>query len=187
VDAAGSTIALTELLHAWRAGEADAHAALNQHIYAALKRMARQRIGPGAAAGTLHPTDLVHEAVARMLDSDVDWNSRAHFYALAALQMRSVLVDHARRRSAAVRGGGVAAVTLDDGLAALDDDQQLLDLHEALQRLAAHDQRTARVLELTYFGGLTAAQVAAVVEVSVATVERDLQFGRTWLRRALQP
>src|SRR5690606_16601378 len=108
----------------------------NQQIYAALKRMAQQRVGRGAASATLNPTALVHEAVARMLDSNADWRSRAHFYALAALQMRAVLVDHARRRGAAKRGGDAFAVTLEDGAAVVEDDHALLDLHEALERLA---------------------------------------------------
>ncbi len=178
---------LTDLLQAWRSGDGDAGSALNQQIYATLKRMAQQRVGRGAASATLNPTALVHEAVARMLDSDADWRSRAHFYALAALQMRAVLVDHARRRGAAKRGGAAIAVTLDEQIAAADEDTGLLDLHEALERLAGEDARTARILELTYFGGLGAAEAAEVCKVSVATVERDLRFGRLWLRRALQP
>lgn len=176
--------ALTDLLHAWREGAADAEPALNQHIYQTLKSIARQRLG-AQAAPTLNPTELVHEAVARLLDSSTDWRSRAHFYALAALQMRSVLVDHARRRGAAKRGGDQVAVTLDPGLPGADDAQAFLDLHDALERLAQHDARTARTIELTYFGGLSASEIAAVQQLSDATVERDLAFGRAWLRRAL--
>lgn len=177
------TQALTDLLHAWRAGGADAEPALNRHIYDSLKRIARQRLGGGAHA-TLNPTELVHEAVARMLDSETDWQSRAHFYALAALQMRAVLVDHARRRGAIKRGGEQRAVTLDP---ALEDGDAFafLDLHEALEKLARHDARTARAIELSYFGGLSAAQIATVQQMSDATVERDLAFGRAWLRQAL--
>lgn len=182
-----STPGLTDLLLAWRSGDGDAGSELNRQVYAALKRMARSRVGRGGAAATLNPTALVHEAVARLLDSEADWRSRAHFYALAALQMRAVLVDHARRRGAAKRGGGAIAVTLDDDVAVADEDTGLLDLHEALEQLAVEDPRTARALELTYFGGLTAVAVAEVCGVSVATVERDLKFGRLWLRRALQP
>jgi RNA polymerase sigma factor (TIGR02999 family) len=181
-----ATHGLTALLHAWRSGDADAQQPLNQQIYAALKRMARQRVGPGAASATLNPTALVHEAVARLLGSDADWRTSAHFFALAALQMRAVLVDHARRRGAAKRGGAAIAVTLDDELAVTEDDDGVLALHEALERLAAEDPRTARVLELTYFGGLTGDQVAEACAVSVATVERDLRFGRAWLKRELQ-
>ena len=178
---------LTALLHAWRSGDADAQAALNQQIYATLKRMARQRVAASSSAQTLHPTALVHEAVARLLGSTADWRTSAHFYALAALQMRSVLVDHARRRGAAKRGAGGIAVTLEEGIAADATDDSVLDLHDALERLAKADARTARVLELTYFGGLSASQVAEACAISVATVERDLGFGRAWLRRELAP
>jgi RNA polymerase sigma factor (TIGR02999 family) len=177
---------ITELLQAWRVGDPDAQSALGEQVYATLKRMASQRVRGGAGGATLDATALVHEAVARMLDSDADWNSRAHFYALAALQMRAVLVDAARRRQASKRGGDWAAVSLDaDQLASTDD--SLLELHDALERLAGEDPRTARVVELTYFGGLTSAQVAEVCGTSVATVERDLKFGRAWLRDALTP
>lgn len=181
-----ATHGMTALLHAWRSGDSDAQQPLNQQIYLALKRMARQRVGRGAACATLNPTALVHEAVARLLGSDADWRSSAHFFALAALQMRAVLVDHARRRGAAKRGGAVVAVTLDEDLAVTGDGDGVLELHEALEQLAQEDPRTARVLELTYFGGMTAAQVGEACGVSVATVERDLRFGRAWLRRALQ-
>lgn len=181
-----ATDALTALLQAWRSGDADARAPLNQQIYATLKRMARQRVGPGGGSATLNPTALVHEAVARLLGSDADWRTSAHFFALAALQMRAVLVDHARRRGTAKRGGAAVAVTLGEDLAVTEDDEGVLALHEALERLESEDPRTARALELTYFGGLTATQVAEACGVSVATVERDLRFGRAWLRRELE-
>lgn len=178
--------ALTALLQAWRSGDAGAREPLNQQIYASLKRMARQRVRHGAGPATLNPTALVHEAVVRLLGSEVDWRTSAHFFALAALQMRAVLVDHARRRGAAKRGGSAVAVTLGEDVAVVEDDEGVLALHAALEQLAAEDARTARVLELTYFGGLTAAQVGEACSISVATVERDLRFGRAWLRRELQ-
>jgi RNA polymerase sigma factor (TIGR02999 family) len=178
---------LTGLFQAWRGGDAAARAALDAEVYAALKRMAGGRLAGGRGPATLNPTALVHEAVARLLDARVDACSRAHFYALAALQMRAVLVDHARRRSAGKRGGGALQVTLDEALAdgAAADADALLDLHEALQALAREEPRSARVLELTYFGGVAASELAALLQVSVATVERDLAFGRAWLRRRL--
>lgn len=176
---------LTDLLVAWRAGDAAIADVINEEIYSTLKRMARSRLRDARPA-TLNPTALVHEAVLRLIDADVDFNSRAHFFALAALQMRSVLVDAARRRGAEKRGANALAVTLDDAVAALvDGEDAFLELHQALLDLAKDDQRTARVLELTYFGGLSAAQVGEVVGISVATVERDLAFGRAWLRKEL--
>lgn len=174
---------ITALLQSWRAGAADVAPRLNAHIYDRLKQMARQRFhGPDVV---LSPTVLVHEAVAHMLDAGVDWNSRAHFFALAALQMRTVLVDHARRAATAKRGADPVAVTLDPAHASVDDGVGVLEVHEALERLAAEDERAARALELTYFGGLDARQVGEVLGTSVATVERDLKFGRAWLREAM--
>lgn len=175
---------MTHLLRAWQAGDGGARSVLDDEIYATLKRMARGRLD-GSGPATLNPTALVHEAVARLLDGEPDLRSRAHFYALAALQMRAVLVDHARRRLADKRGGGAVQVTLDEGLAEVDDGQDFLDLHEALEVLARDDARCARAIELTYFGGLSANEVSDVTGVSVATVERDLKFGRAWLKRAL--
>ncbi len=178
--------ATTRLLQAAQAGDAAARAAIDTEVYATLKRMARGRLG-GSGPATLNPTALVHEAVARMLDSSVDAQSREHFFALAALWMRAVLVDHARRRQADNRGGGGLQVTLDSTLADADtvDSDAFLDLHEALEVLAREDARCASALELTYFGGLSASQLGRLLQVSVATVERDLQFGRAWLRRRL--
>jgi RNA polymerase sigma factor (TIGR02999 family) len=174
---------ITALLSSWRAGSRDAEPALAAEIYARLKHMARQRLR--GADVLFSPTVLVHEAVAQMLDRDVDWQSRAHFFALAALQMRTVLVDHARRAATAKRGADPVAVTFDPDHAQADDGTGVLEVHDALDKLAAEDARAARALELTYFGGLDARQVAEVLAVSVATVERDLKFGRAWLREAM--
>lgn len=178
--------ALSGLLQAWRAGDAAARAALDAEVYATLKRMARNRLS-GQGQATLDPTALVHEAVARLLDSDAGNESRSHFLALAALQMRAVLVDHARRRGAEKRGGDALQVTLDDALVLVTrgDADEFLDLHRAIDALAQDDPRCARVVELTYFGGLSAGELAEVMQISVATVERDLQFARAWLRRRL--
>lgn len=177
---------LTGLLQAWRAGDARARVALDAEVYATLKRMASGRLA-GRGPATLNPTALVHEAVARLLDSSMDASSRAHFYALAALQMRAVLVDHMRRRGAGKRGGNAVQVTLDEALADTGhaDADRFLDLHEALDELARADARCAHALELTYFGGMSASELAPVLEVSVATIERDLAFGRAWLGRRL--
>lgn len=172
---------ITGLLQAWRAGDAVATDALGLEVFATLKRMARAQV---RGQTPLNPTALVNEAVVRLLGASSDWNSRAHFYALAALQMRSVLVDLSRRQLAEKRGGGAEHLTLNDEINATQ--VEFLELHQALNDLARIDARTARVLELSYFGGLTGAQVAAAMAISVATVERDLQFGRAWLKRELQ-
>lgn len=177
-------IDLGETLEAWRSGKAEAEAVLNREVYALLKRMAGARLAQGGPS-TLEATGLVHEAVARLLGGSTDWTSREHFFALVAMQMRAVLVDGARRRMADKRGGGVAHVTLGGADDAAVGDDGLLELHEALLRLGGRDARAARVLELTYFGGMRAHEIAPVLQISDATVERDLAFGRSWLKREL--
>ena len=123
----------------------------------------------------------------RLLGRDTDWEDRAHFFALAALKMRAVLVDHARARAAGKRGGDVALVTLShaEREGGGDADVEVLALHQAIERLAEHDERSARALEMAYFGGMGQAEIACVLGVSVPTVERDLRFARAWLNREL--
>jgi RNA polymerase sigma factor (TIGR02999 family) len=177
---------LTDALLAWRSGaDKDARAQLDREIYAALKRIAAARWCGGGSPATYSPTALVHEAVARLLDGAVDWRSRSHFFALAALQMRSVLVDHARRRSSEKHGGGAVAVSLREAHVGVDTDTDFLDLDAAIHALAAVEPRAARVVELTYFGGLTANDCAEVLGVGVTTIENDLAYSRAWLKRRL--
>lgn len=178
---------ITELLHAWRAGESGVLPRLTELVYEHLRRMASQRLHR-AAAPTLTPTALVHEAFLRLYDADIDWRDRAHFFALAALHMRNVLVDHARAQQAEKRGGAYVQVTL-TGVVAADDRGEhatdLLVLDAALRRLESEDARTGKIIELTYFGGLNRDEVAHVLAISVPTVDRGLRFGRAWLRREL--
>ena len=177
---------ITQTIASWRAGDGSATAALSVEIYAVLKDMARLRLS-NERGQTLNATVLVHEAVLRLLGGTVDFHSRAHFHALAALQMRAVLVDHARRRQAEKRNGGVQPLSLHLAeQVAVDSDAELIDLDAALHALADADRRTANALELTYFGGMNADEVAEALAISVATVERDLAFGRAWLLRRLK-
>jgi RNA polymerase sigma factor (TIGR02999 family) len=136
---------------------------------------------------TLQPTALVHEAYCRLIDdSRVGWQDRAHFIGIAARAMRQVLVDHARRRAAAKRGGSWQRLTFNEklGIAAVSE-TELLDLDGALRRLADLDERTARVVELRVFGGLTAEETGHVLGVSRSTVQRDWDMARMWLAREL--
>ncbi|MDH5823004.1 ECF-type sigma factor [Luteimonas sp. RD2P54] len=178
---------LTRLLHDWRAGDEASRDRLLAEVYDTLRGMAAQRLGRGRAGHTLQPTAVVNEALLRMLGTEVDWQDRAHFFALAALKMRAVLVDHARARAAEKRGGDVAMLTLShaerEGADAVEVD--VLALHQALERLAARDERAARGLEMAYFGGMRHEEIACVQGVSVPTVERDLRFARAWLSRQL--
>ena len=142
--------------------------------------MARERSGH-----TLQATALVHEAYARLAEADLDLRDRGHFFAIASSAMRRILVDHARSRASLKRGGGAQAVSLDDHLPAADPDSDVLELDDALARLATLDARKARIVELHYFGGLSYAEVARAIDVSPATVDRDLRFAKAWLKGQL--
>jgi len=182
---------ITRLLHSWRSGDADAGELLFDEVYGALRGMAVARLGSGRDDVTLRPTSLVHEALLRMMGREVGFADRAHFFALAALKMRAVLVDHARANLAAKRGGGAINLTLShvdalDGRV-VDDvgDCDVLALHQALVRLSEHDHRAGRAVEMAYFGGMSHEEIALVLEVSVPTVDRDLRFAKAWLNRQL--
>lgn len=179
---------VTGLLQRWRSGDAQAEAQLLELVYAALREMAAARMAARQGDALLQPTALVHEALLRMLDADVEYRDRVHFFALASLKMRAVLVDYARANLAAKRGGGAMMMTLShadrDG-AAPSEEYQVLALHQTLQRFAGFDARAAHAVELAYFGGMTHDEIACLLEVSVPTVERDLRIARAWLKREL--
>ena len=178
---------VTRLIAAWRHGDADAREALVERVYANVRAIAAQSLRqmPGATFGA---TDLAHEALIRLLGSDADWNDRRHFFHVAAQATRQVLVDAARRRLADKRGGGAERVDLDAALdvAGADGDADLVRIDGALRDLYQNDTRRAQTIELIYFGGLSRAEVAAALEVSEGTVDRDLRLARAWLRTALE-
>lgn len=181
---------ITTLLQQWRAGGAEAGDSLFDAVYEALREMALARLNTARGDLTLRPTSLVHEALVRMLGREVEFVDRSHFFALAALKMRAVLVDYSRSRVAAKRGGGAVNVTLshvdhDASMNAMESDYDVLALHQALEHLAVHDVRAARAVEMVYFGGMSHEEIATVLVVSVPTVERDLRFARAWLNRQL--
>jgi RNA polymerase sigma factor (TIGR02999 family) len=178
---------ITQLLHAWHLGDREALSAAMPRIYEALRRTAAQRLR-GEREQTLSPTALVHEALLRMLGADTDFVSRAHFLGIAALHMRSILIDQARARQAAKRGGGALHVTL--GSATLENSSgdglfDLLALDQALNQLAGADARAARVMEMSCFAGMEQDEIAAAIGISVPTVARDMRFARAWLTREL--
>lgn len=163
--------------------------ALLPAVYAELRRQARRALRREGVGHTLQPTALVHETYLRIAGgAPVLWQNRAHVLGVAARVMRRILVEHARTRHAAKRGGvGAVGVTLGDGDAVVDDPgTDVLDLHEALERLAALDADQARLVELRYFGGLTIEETGAVLGVSPATVKREWAIARGWLRRELR-
>jgi RNA polymerase sigma factor (TIGR02999 family) len=179
---------VSRLLLDWRRGDRDAFERLLPLVYDELHALARRQMHGERPDHTLQPTALIHEAYLRLCGSDVAWEGRVHFLAIAAQTMRRILVDHARGRSRAKRGGGAVPVTLDDALAVgLERPDDLVALDEALQRLSALDERKARAVELHYFGGLTYDETAAALDVSAATVDRELRMAKAWLYRELQP
>jgi RNA polymerase sigma factor (TIGR02999 family) len=175
---------ITQLLREWRLGDAAALSAAMPQIYEALRRLALRRLR-GERAQTLNPTALVHEALLRILGSAADFVSRAHFLGVAALHMRSILVDQARARNAARRGGGALHVTLGEDVAASEGIVDLLALDQALARLGVADARAARVMEMSCFAGMAQEEIAAAIGISVPTVARDMRFARAWLNREL--
>lgn len=177
---------LTHLLREWRDGDGRVFSALIEQAYPALKRIAARRVSGQNGMATLSPTELVHESALGMMQAPMDFANRAHFFATMSLAMRTILVDHARARAADKRDGGVQ-VSLsfvgggdDAGLAI-----NLLALEQALRQLEAIDPRCGQVMHLTYFGGLQQDEIAAVLDVSIPTVKRDLRFARAWLLKAI--
>ncbi len=180
------TPAITTLLNDWRGGDSRALDLLIPLVYEELRQVAARHLAVERSDHTLQSTALVHEAYARLVGVHIPWQDRAHFFAVASGTMRRILVDHARARRAEKRGGGAVPVTLQEGLMGKETPADgLLELDDALRRLAAMDSRKERVVELRYFGGLNAGEIAEVLKVGVATVQRDLRFARAWLRREL--
>ncbi len=180
-------IDVTELLEAWRGGDARALDLLMPVVYDELRTLARSYLRRERPDHTLQATAVTHEAYLRLVEkTHPRWQGRLHFFAVAAQVMRRVLVDHARGRLAAKRGGDAIKVSLEDSDAAVEPQLDVLDLDAALTRLAKRDERKAKVIELRYFGGLTARETAEVLEVSKETVQLDTRFARSWLNRELK-
>ncbi len=173
----------TQLLRAWACGDQTALDRLTPRVYEELRRIAGHFLRDEAPGRTVQTTDLVHEAYLKLIDvTNVDWQHRAHFYAIAARIMRRILLDRARRRMAAKRGGAMQRLNLDEvpdigsGRA-----RELIALDDALNALANLDARKARVVELRFFAGLTVEETAEVIKASPETVLRDWRLARAWL------
>jgi len=178
---------VTRLLREWSAGSAQALDALIPLVYDELHRAAHSFMAREAPDNTLQTTALVHEVYLRLVGTrDVDWQNRAHFQAVCATVMRRILIDLARSRRSLKRGGTAEHLPLDDAILVSNTPRvDLLDLDEALQSLAAVDQRQARVVELRFFGGLSVAETAEVLHVSPETVHRDWRLAKEWLMHEL--
>lgn len=180
---------VTQLLVAWQNGEQSALDDLLPIVYAELRRLASSALGRESSGHTLQTTALVHEAYVRLVGSDVAWEGSRHFMRVAARAMRRILVDHARKRRSAKRGGGGVALDLDSLEGILPGavrPSEIIELDEALERLIALEERKGRAVELHYFGGLSYEEVAEALEVSPATVHRDLRMARAWLLKELR-
>ena len=178
---------VTELLSQYRGGKREALDLLVPLVYDELRRIAGRYMRAEAASHTLQPTALVNEAYMRLVDQrEVEWQSRAHFFGVAAQLMRRLLVDHARGRNRQKRGGGVVVVPLEEqDVAAPDAGLDLVALDDALERLAELSPQQARVVELRYFAGLSIEETAEVLGVSTMTVKRAWAMARAWLHREI--
>ena len=187
MDAKSAQHTVTRLLREWKAGDLRALDSLMPIVYDELRRIARRYMSSERPGHTLQQTALVHEAYLQLVDMNVGWDDRAHFFAVAARAMRRILVDHARTKHRGKRGGGAVHVAIDEAAEQPGPDRplDLVDLDEALQRLAAVDARKSEMLEMRYFGGLSQKELSEVLGVSLATVNRDLAWAKDWLRADL--
>lgn len=186
-DEPAANIKIDELLAAIDAGDEEAMAQLVELIYPELKRLAHFQLAGERPGHTLNTTAIVHEAYLRMVSRQEGWKDRGHFLRGAATVMRHLLVDHARKRNAAKRGDGKAALTLEENrLVAEDDTVAVLALDNAIKEVAAIDPRLEQIIECRYFAGLSVADTAEALGMAVRTVERDWQRARGYLLRALE-
>lgn len=178
---------VTQMLLDWSEGDREALDKLIPIVYSELRLRAARYLRRERPGHTLQTTALIHETYLRLVDQkDVRWQNRAHFFAIAAQLMRRILVDHARQRDAAKRGGADVTLTLDEAMAVFPGrDVNLMALDETLTRLAEIDPRQSRVVELRYFSGLSIEETAEELGVSPATVKLDWSMAKAWLRREM--
>jgi RNA polymerase sigma-70 factor, ECF subfamily len=178
---------LTTLLRAWQRGDQAAFERIVPVIHNELRRLSKLHLRGERSGHTFTPTDLISEAYLRLVEgAQLEFKDRAHFCAIASRCMRQILVDHARKRCAKKRGAGERAAEFDETRVAINRPADLVALHEALDELAVFDERRARIIELYYFGGLTQEEIAAVCDVHVNTIARDLRLATAWLRGQLR-
>ncbi len=176
-----STPLVTQLLSSWREGDEKALEALTPVIYETLRRLSSKQISQEKNP-TIQATELVHEAYLQLIDTDIDWQDRAHFFAVASRLMRRLLIDRARARLRQKRGAGMALSSQNlSQIAEPEIERTLLELNDALKKLSTLDKRKADALELHYFGGMTYPEIAVALNVSEATIDRDLRFAKAWL------
>ena len=174
---------VTQLLADWSHGDNAALTELTPLVYEELRRLAHRKMTGQRPNHTLQTTALVNEAYLRLADqTNPNWQSRVHFFAVAARAMRQIVVDYARSYRSKKRGGGALKIELDEAaIVSPEESRAIVDLHEALERLSTLDSRKAQVVELKYFGGLNYDEMAEVLKISRVTVRRDWEFARLWL------
>jgi len=179
---------LTQLLLQWANGDQEALDRLMPLVYSELQRLASDYLRRERPEHTLQPTALVHEAYLRLVDQDLpDWRSRAHFFGVAAQMMRQILVDHARAHLASKRGGGAPAASIEEALTLSHAHSgDVLALDDALTTLAGVDLRKSKIIELRFFGGLSIEEMAKALNISVATVGRELRMAKAWLHHEMK-
>lgn len=180
-------LVVTQAFNEWRGGDPStkmgAKMSLDATLVGELNRLAREHMRRENSSHTLQATALVNEAFIRLVDVDVDWQDKRHFMAVASRTMRRILVDHAKAKNSHKRRANKESVTFEDAVIPHHENvEELILLDDLLQKLANFDERSASMLELSLFGGLTQQEVADVLEVSIATVERDMRSAKAWLR-----
>jgi RNA polymerase sigma factor (TIGR02999 family) len=176
---------VTELLHGWSRGDARATENLTELVYAQIRAMAGKQVRQGGPAAALQATELAHELFVRLLESDIDWRDRRHFFGVVSAALRNILIDSARARGSEKRGGGQIHVTL-SGASEVADSNEAAALHEALLALRELDERKHEIVEFHYLLGLKREEIAEAVGISVPTVDRELRFAKAWLKEQLQ-
>jgi RNA polymerase sigma factor (TIGR02999 family) len=174
---------VTQLLAEWSHGDNAAFTELTPLVYEELRRLAHHHMSGQRPDHTLQTTALVNEAYLRLADqTNPSWQNRAHFFAVAARAMRQIVVDYAKSQRAQKRGGGALKIELDEGaIVSPEQSKEIVDLHEALERLGTLDSRKAQVVELKFFGGLNYDEIAEVLKIARMTVRRDWEFAKLWL------
>lgn len=176
---------VTRLLHAWSGGDARAAERLTELVYVQVRAIAGKHLRQFSGRLTLQPTELAHELFLRLIDSEVAWQDRRHFYGVVSVAMRRILIDAARARGSDKRGGNEIHVTLSAAEDAARTEADAHELEEALEALRSLDPRKCEVVELNYLLGLKREEIAEVIGVSVPTVDRELRFARAWLKQKL--
>jgi RNA polymerase sigma factor (TIGR02999 family) len=179
---------VTLLLQQWSEGNKEALDRLMPIVYAQLRKLAAHALRGERPNHTLRATELVHEAYLKLIGSETPWQNRAHFYAVAATVLRHILVDHAKSNRRQKRGGDAEKIPLDEAvLVGPEVSWEVVNLDEAMKRLAVSDTRKSQIVELTFFGGMTLEEIAAVLNISDKTVHRELRVAKAWLHRELRP